>query len=68
LTLEDRGAFYPLASARAWLQKTVKSLSTWDWLVLIVRNWERMEEVIETQGAGPWFYSINERDLTRLRV
>lgn len=45
-----------------------RDLATWDWLVRIVRNWERMEEVIETQGAGPWFYSINERGLTRLRV
>lgn len=45
-----------------------RDLATWDWLVRIVRNWERMEEVIETQGAGPWFYSINEHGLTRLRV
>jgi hypothetical protein len=45
-----------------------RDLATWDWLVRIVSNWERMEEVIETQGAGPWFYSINERGLTRLRV
>ncbi len=44
-----------------------RDLATWDWLVRIVRNWERMEEVIETQGAGPWFYSINEHGLTRLR-
>lgn len=45
-----------------------RDLSTWDWLVRIIRNWERMEEVIEARGAGPWFYSINERSLTQLRV
>ena len=29
-----------------------KDLSTWDWLVRLVRHWEAIEEVISTRGGG----------------
>ena len=43
-----------------------KDLSTWDWLVRLVRNWERIEEIIRTRGGGPWFYAVNDRSVSEI--
>ena len=45
-----------------------KDLSTWDWLVRVVRHWERMEHLLRERGAGPWFYALNEADVRELVV
>lgn len=45
-----------------------KDLSTWEWLVRLVRHWQRMEEIIATRGPGPWFYVINEQAVVELHV
>jgi hypothetical protein len=37
-----------------------RDLSTWDWLVRVVRQWKAIEETIDQRGEGPWFYAINE--------
>jgi hypothetical protein len=41
--------------------------STWEWLARVVKCWPRMEEVIESRGAGPWIYMINENGLDEYR-
>lgn len=45
-----------------------RDLSTWDWLVRLVRHWEAMEDVIRTRGTGPWFYSVNENGLVEVTL
>ncbi|ORC02698.1 hypothetical protein B1T48_16965 [Mycobacterium persicum] len=38
-----------------------RDLSTWEWLERVVRQWPRMETLIEQRGPGPWIYMLNER-------
>lgn len=45
-----------------------RDLATWDWLVRLVRYWDRVEEAIADEGPGPWFYVINENGLRKLTV
>lgn len=45
-----------------------RDLTTWEWLVRIVKHWGLIEDIIESEGAGPWFFVINDRNLTRLEV
>lgn len=45
-----------------------RDLTTWGWLVRIVRHWQRLEAIIEECGDGPWFYAINEVGLTELTL
>jgi hypothetical protein len=45
-----------------------KDLSTWDYVVRVVRRWEEIERAIEANGEGPWFVAINEGNLTDIRV
>ncbi|MDQ3730112.1 MAG: hypothetical protein M3355_11070 [Actinomycetota bacterium] len=45
-----------------------RDLSTWDWLVRLVRNWEAMEEIIDERGSGPWFFGVNERSVTEIPI
>ena len=45
-----------------------KDLSTWDYLVRVVRRWNEIEEAVATKGAGPWFMAINEAKLTEIPV
>ena len=45
-----------------------KDLSTWDWLVRLVRHWAAMEEVIRTRGGGPWFYAVNEGGIREIEL
>jgi hypothetical protein len=37
-----------------------RDLSTWEWLERVVRQWPRMEVLIEERGPGPWIYMLNE--------
>lgn len=45
-----------------------KDLSTWEWLVRLVRHWDVIEDVIATRGLGPWFYVVNQRSVDELVV
>jgi len=45
-----------------------KDLPTWDWLTRLVRRWDAIERTIQTRGAGPWFYAVNENGLAELSV
>lgn len=42
--------------------------STWEWLSRLVRNWNRMEQVIASRPVGPWFYLINENGLAEVKL
>lgn len=43
-----------------------RDLSTWEWLVRVVRRWDDMEQLIHDRPDGPWFYLINENGLVEL--
>jgi PIN like domain len=43
-----------------------RDLSTWEWLTLVVRHWERIETVLMNRPQGPWFYLINENGLSEV--
>lgn len=45
-----------------------RDLSTWDWLVRLVRHWEEMDTIIRTRGPGPWYFTVNERSLAEVPV
>lgn len=45
-----------------------RDLSTWDWLVRMVRRWDAIERTIEASGPGPWFYAVNEGGLQRFEI
>lgn len=34
-------------------------LSTWEWLGRVVKFWPTMEDIVESEPAGPWMYVIN---------
>ncbi len=45
-----------------------KDLSSWDYLVRLVRRWGDIERELETRGSGPWFVAINEGSTSEVRV
>ncbi|OHU68858.1 hypothetical protein BKG86_02070 [Mycobacteroides chelonae] len=40
-----------------------RDLSTWEWLVRVVRHWPRMESIVAERGQGPWIYTLNENSV-----
>lgn len=40
-----------------------RDLSTWSMLELLVRKWDRIEELAESSGDGPWFMEIRQTDV-----
>jgi len=40
-----------------------KDLSTWEWLVRVVRHWPRMEQIVADRPTGPWIYMLNENSV-----
>lgn len=45
-----------------------RDLSNWDNLVLMVKWWDRMEEIIRDRGRGPWFYAVSDGAIHEFRV
>ena len=45
-----------------------RDLSTWDYLVRVVRRWDEMEHVIDDRPTGPWFIAINDGGLREIKV
>jgi hypothetical protein len=43
-----------------------RDLSTWDWLVRVVRRWGDIEETVRTRGPGPWLYAVNDGGLVEI--
>ena len=36
-----------------------RDMSNWANLVLMVKLWDRLEEIVRDRGPGPWFYAIS---------
>ena len=45
-----------------------RDLSTWDNLVRLVKRWRDIERIVAARGVGPWFYSINEQNITEITI
>lgn len=43
-----------------------RDLSTWDWLVRVVRRWEDIDTLLRDRPQGPWIYLVNDRELTEV--
>lgn len=56
------------AGLRVFIIAGSRDQSTWQWLERVVRLWDRMEDVIDQSGEGPWCYAIHERKITSLTV
>lgn len=52
------------AGLRAFGLASKRDLSTWDYLVRVVRHWDAIETLVAERVAGPWFMAIGERDVT----
>lgn len=45
-----------------------KDLTSWGYLVRLVRRWDQMERIITQRGLGPWFMAINEDRITEIHL
>lgn len=45
-----------------------RDLSTWGYLVQLVKRWDDMEQVIHDRGPGPWFYAISETGMSEVAL
>ena len=45
-----------------------RDMSNWQNLVLMVRQWDRIEEAIRDRGAGPWFYAVSDGGIREFAV
>lgn len=45
-----------------------QDLTTWGYLVLLVKRWDDMEQVVHDRGPGPWFYAILDGGLREVPV
>jgi hypothetical protein len=45
-----------------------RDLNNWENLVLMVKSWERMEDIIRDCGPGPWFYAVSDGAIREFTV
>lgn len=45
-----------------------RDMGNWANLKLLVRWWDKMEDLIETRGPGPWFYALGDTQVTEIAV
>lgn len=45
-----------------------RDLSNWENLVLMVKSWDRMEDIIRDCGPGPWFYAVSDGAIREFTV
>lgn len=55
----ELAAFRAVGLRVFWIAGT-KDLSNWESIKLVVKWWDRMEEIVRDRGAGPWFQAVSE--------
>jgi hypothetical protein len=45
-----------------------RDMTNWENLVLMVKWWGRLEEIIRDRGPGPWFYAISDGVVREIAV
>ena len=69
-TRENEVALIVAHGLRVFSIAPKRDLSTWEWLGIMMRNWDAMEGILIERPNGPWFYALStsgppkERQLT----
>jgi hypothetical protein len=50
-----------------WISGT-KDLTSWGYLVRLVRRWNDIEALLASRAIGPWFYGVGEARLSEIPV
>ena len=45
-----------------------RDMTTWDYLVRVVRRWSDIERALTTRAVGPWFFAIRDHDVLELTI
>jgi PIN like domain len=45
-----------------------KDMQSWDYVNVLVRRWDDMEQMVEQRGPGPWFMSVTATGVRELKV
>jgi len=45
-----------------------RDMSNWQNLVLLVKWWERLEDIVRDRPTGPWFYAISDGAIREIYV
>lgn len=61
-------AAFRSAGLRAFWIAGKRDMSNWDNLRLLVKWWDRMEEIVAERGPGPWFQAIGDSVITEFSV
>jgi len=43
-------------------------MGNWENLKLLIRWWDRIEDIIQTRGLGPWFYALGDTQIKEIAV
>jgi PIN domain-containing protein len=63
----ELAAFKRLRLRAFWIAGK-RDLSNWENLKLIVKWWDRLEEIVDDLGPGPWFYAISDGAIREIAV
>jgi len=55
-------------SVRAFVMTGAGSMSSFDTLRLLLHHWQRMDDVVAAEGAGPWMWSVTKGGVAPLRL
>lgn len=61
-------AAFRAAELRVFWLAGKKDLSNWESIKLIVRQWDRMEQIVEDRGEGPWFQAVSSGGVREFTV
>ncbi len=61
-------AAFRAAGLRVFWIAGKKDLSNWENLKLMVKCWDRMDEIVRDRGAGPWFQAVSDGAIREFAV
>lgn len=61
-------AAFRAAGLRVFWIAGKKDLSNWENLKLMVKWWDRMDEIVRDRGAGPWFQAVSDGAIREFAV
>ena len=61
-------ATFTSAGLRVFWIAGKRDLNNWETLKLIVKWWDRMEQIVRDRGPGPWFQAIHDTRIRELTV
>ena len=66
-TRENEVALIVAHGLRVFSIATKRDLSTWEWLGIVMRNWDAIEGILTERPNGPWFYALSTSGPTKER-